>query len=340
MKKLLTVVCLSGLLSVPSVVFAQEDGGASWYGILHAGINSAATAGVVDGGSRWGIKGSSEVSEGLTAVYQFEHSINATNASWGAGRVSYAGLSGGFGTLQFGHNWSATYNSVGAITDNSSYFGDSETSGRHGNMVSYAVSVENISIQADVTMNNGWGAKSTAADTNTMDGVDTAKVSEDDNVDAFELGVSMGLGESGRFAFAHKSHDTAEDVKTNSNWIAGQYTIGSITAYVGFGQTKTENNTTAISGQKTDKTTFAGIRGSIADTGVSYLFQARSKKAKGNTGGADESADSAVDANKHSPWMLGLSRSLGGGTSVLFEHSDPDQEGKKSASRLALKVVF
>ena len=48
MKKLLTVVCLSGLLSVPSVVFAQEDGGPSWYGTLHTGITSAATAGVVD----------------------------------------------------------------------------------------------------------------------------------------------------------------------------------------------------------------------------------------------------------------------------------------------------
>ena len=36
MKKLLTVVCLSGLLSVPSVVFAE----ASWYGSLRSGILS------------------------------------------------------------------------------------------------------------------------------------------------------------------------------------------------------------------------------------------------------------------------------------------------------------
>ena len=67
MKKLLTVVCLSGLLSVPSVVFAEEDGGATWYGSLRVGVTSSATAGVADGGSRWGVKGSSEVSEGLTA---------------------------------------------------------------------------------------------------------------------------------------------------------------------------------------------------------------------------------------------------------------------------------
>ena len=251
------------------------------------------------------------------------------------GRLAYVGLTGGFGSLTVGQIWSATYNSFGAITDNSTFLGDSETSYRSGHAVSYAVSVENISIQADVIMNNGWGAQNTAAVPATTYGGDDAVAAkaEDDNVDQVELGVSMGLGESAKIAFAHKSHDAKVDVKTSSNWIGGQYSIGSMIAYVGFGQTKTENDTKAISGKQTGKTTFAGIRGSIADTGVSYLFQARSKKAKGNTGGAKNGTEKgdnmAVDANKHSPWLLGLSRSLGGGASVHFEHVDPDQDGKK-----------
>ena len=92
MKKLLTVVCLSGLLSVPSVVFAE----ASWYGSLRAGIQSSSTTGVADyyTTSRWGIMGSSEVSEGLTAVYRFEHRINAANATQPSGRLSYVGTVG------------------------------------------------------------------------------------------------------------------------------------------------------------------------------------------------------------------------------------------------------
>ena len=46
---------------------------------------TAATTGVGDvfSTSRWGIKGTSEVSEGLTAVYNFESKINTTNASHG-----------------------------------------------------------------------------------------------------------------------------------------------------------------------------------------------------------------------------------------------------------------
>jgi predicted porin len=318
------------------------ESGASWYGTLHVGINSAGTAGVVDGGSNWGIKGSSEVSEGLTAVYRFEHKISTENASQPGGRLAYVGLTGGFGSLTIGQIWSASYNSFGAITDNSGFIGDSETSYRSGNAVSYAVSVENISIQVDAIMNKGWGAENTAAvPATTYGGTDAvAAIPEDDNVDQMELGVSMGLGENGKIALAHKSHDTKVDVKTSSNWVGGQYTIGSMTAYLGFGQKKTENNTAAISGNRTDNTTFAGIRGSIADTGVSYLFQARSKKAKGNTGGATANADVAVGANKRSPWLLGLSRSLGGGASVHFEHSNPDLKGVKSTSYLALKVDF
>ena len=222
MKKLLTIVCLSGLLSVPSVVFAE----ASWYGSLRAGINSSGTTGVSSAGSRWGIRGSSEVSEGLTAVYNFEHAIDTANATQPSGRLSYVGLSGGFGTLTIGQVWSASYNSVGAITDNSFALGaGSSTSYRTGNAVSYAVSVENISIQVDAIMNQSGGK--TAGKT----------------VDQAEIGVSMGLGEHGKIAFAHISHDTDSLMKKNSNFIAGEYTIGSMTAFLGASQSKLTDRT-------------------------------------------------------------------------------------------------
>ena len=93
-----------------------------------------------------------------------------------------------------------------------------------GNAVSYAVSVENISIQLDATMNNGWGAK---ADTTS-----TPNVAEDKNVDAVELGVSMGLGENGNMAFAHKNHDSMVGSSKKSNYIAAEYSIGAMTAYL------------------------------------------------------------------------------------------------------------
>ena len=322
------------------------ESGASWYGSIRVGISSTDTAGVMDGYSRWGIKGSSEVSEGLTAVYRFENRINSANANAKhvSGRLSYVGLSGGFGTLTIGQVWSASTNSVGAIFDNSAFLGSSETSGRVGNAVSYAVSVENISIQVDAIMNNG-GGKSAISKTGSAE-----EVKDDKNVDQMELGVSMGLGENAKIAFAHVSHDTRAKMKTESNLIGGQYTLGGMTAYLGFGQKKltddapvnpsTANDVPAPT-NRTDKTTFAGIHGSVGDTGVSYLFQARSKKAEGTElAYSGEVAPRPIAPNKHTTWMLGLSRSLGGGASVHFEHNSPDLKGKKSESYLALKVDF
>ena len=61
---------------------------------------------------------------------------------------------------------------------------------------------------------------------------------EDQNVDQVELGVSKGLGENGKIAFAHKNHDSKEDVSKKSNFIAGEYSIGGITAYLGYAQHK------------------------------------------------------------------------------------------------------
>ena len=136
-----------------------------------------------DGGSRWGIKGSAEVSEGLTAVYRFEHKISTKDASQPGGRLAYAGLSGGFGTLTVGQVWSASFNSVGAITDNSFYFGDSTTSYRHGNALSYAFSSGAVGVQVDLVSDG---------DKDSGQGFDKT-----------EFGVTVGLGEIGKVAVAH-----------------------------------------------------------------------------------------------------------------------------------------
>ena len=78
---------------------------------------------------------------------------------------------------------------------------------------------------------------------------------------------------------------------------------------------------------------------------MSYVFQARSKKSKGSNdvqgvaANGDDDGTSSVAANKHTPWLLNLSRSLGGGASVHFEHNNLD-DGSKANSYLALKVDF
>ena len=183
MRKLLVTLALAGTLSVPSVVFAE----ASWYGSLRGGLQAGGGADgqFFDGGSRWGIKGSAEVSEGLTAVYRFEHKISTTDGGQPGGRLAYAGLSGGFGSITVGQIWNAAYNHVGAITDKSFYFGDSGTGYRHGNAISYAFSSGAIGFQLDLISDGGK---------------DSGKA-----IDKTEFGVTIGLGEIGKVAIAHTS---------------------------------------------------------------------------------------------------------------------------------------
>ena len=364
MKKLLTVVCLSGLLSVPSVVFAEEHGGPSWYGSLRGsvGSNAAGQSGIMDAFSRFGVRGTSEVSEGLTAIFNFEHNIGPTGGLGNSGRHQYVGLSGGFGTLTIGQTNSASNSAIAGITDNSYFLGSSGATSRTAG-VKYSVSVENISIQIDGVMNQGGGLSRTLS-------TDAAASPEDKNVDSVEIGASMGLGENGRIAYAHISHDANLKAKGTTNLIAGQYSIGGMTAYLGLSQVKTSDSASVgtevalnnpqvtvdgsavnlifAKGTTKQSGTYAGIRGSAGDTGLSYTFQVRKLKNKiVHPGRADVTNGVTVTGiqggtaqqNSSTPWLLSLSRSLGGGATVVFEHANPDSAAK-SQSMLALVVGF
>ncbi len=110
-------------------------------------------------GSRWGVKGSSEVSEGLTAVYRYEAALDLSSASLGekgAGRLSSVGLSGGFGTVTLGQIYSASYNHVGALTDNGVWSGNRNSlTLRTPSNLSYSASTGPISFQLDAGMDDG-----------------------------------------------------------------------------------------------------------------------------------------------------------------------------------------
>ena len=116
-------------------------------------------------------------------MYRFEHKISTKDGSQPSGRLAYAGLSGGFGTISVGQIWNAAYNHAGAITDKSYYFGNAGTGYRHGNAISYAFSSGIMSAQLDLVADG---------DTDTGKGIDKT-----------EFGVTVGLGEIGKVAIAH-----------------------------------------------------------------------------------------------------------------------------------------
>ena len=183
-------------LSVPSVIFAADEDGASWYGSLRGGVELGGDA---DGrfsttGSRWGIKGSTEVSEGLSAVYLFETRVGSGAAASQGTNQLYAGLSGGFGSLTLGKFHNAAYNGAGSIRDQGWWYSSGDAATKIGNTVSYAFSSDAANFQVDAIM-------------------DSAKDSGR-AIDEVQFGVSVNLGEIGKVGLGYENVEDWTETKT------------------------------------------------------------------------------------------------------------------------------
>ena len=281
-------------MTAPSVVLAE----ATWYGSFRTGIDSSSgNTTIADFGSRFGVRGSNELSDGLSSVYRFEHKLNTSNASLsGGGRLSYVGLSGGFGTLTMGQIWGASYNNVGALVDNIFNYGYWLGTYRTGNALSYAMSAGAVSLQVDAVMNDG-----------------------DKTIDMALLGTNFDFG-AGKGALSYERDSATKDTKTGA---AVSFGFGPITGFLGGARHK-------IGDAKQETVLWYGLSGSVGDSGISYALHAAKREKFGD------------DAAEGTRIGLGLSRSLGTGTSIKFEVQGKDKvEGQTKASGLlALKVDF
>ena len=174
-------------LSVPSVIFAADDDGAVWYGSLRGGVE---LGGGHDGkfsttGSRWGIKGSSEVSEGLSAMYKFETRLGSGEASQDTKQL-YVGLSGGFGSLKLGKFHNAAY-LAGGIRDIGNWYSGGDVNTNAGNTLSYGYAADAFALQVDAIMDGGK---------------DTGKA-----VDEAQFGLAVNLGDIGKVAIGYEKRE-------------------------------------------------------------------------------------------------------------------------------------
>ncbi len=324
MKKQLIAIGLASLLTLPSVVFAEATWYGSFRGIVHSQDGHTTTK---DNGSRWGVKGSSEVSEGLTAVYQFEESIDVTSATVKDGnRLSYLGLSGGFGSITMGRIWGAAYNHVGALTDAGVWSGNAGlTSARISNAVSYAAATGPVSFQVDLVMEPNKMADSKYQNV------------KDRSVDASRFGLSVDTGFA-TVAVAGKNMATADEDTGEKNGdkkltsFGFSAPVGGFTVAAGWHSLKTDMNAGADS---KDKQTQFNFRGPLGDTGMSFSV---------NVADIDK-GDKMDVAHGSNPWNVHVAKGLGGGASVAFEYIDHDHDNShagaaKSESVVQLRVDF
>ena len=332
MKKLLITVCLSGLLSVPSVVLGAEMGGASLYGSFRTGLDfGSGDAKVTSYSSRWGIKGSVEVSEGLTAAYKFETSINTANAESAGGNDEILASQTDDG------NAAAGMNDLTDVDDDGDGVADTVSAGGPGGRQSYvslsggfgtitvgklwSASYNHYGAALDPTWFKGSGGHAGATYTiaNTVSYSSSAgdvsfqidKVTGDDEM--LQFGATAALGPVGvGLGYWKNSGD-----KASFTGVALSTGAGGIGLAIGLG-----SEDDGETGKSTD-TSLISVSGALGDSGVSYGVQV---------------ANSDDPAGKGDQNLVSLVNTLGPGVAIHFEHLDPGVAA--SSSHLVLRVDF
>ena len=175
---------------------ALSQADATWYGRINTALsftdsdNPANDNIDVQGiASRFGVRGSTDLGNGLSGVYRYEFGVlSDNNTIQDNNRLSFVGLSGDFGTLTLGRIWSATFNHVGTNVDLSQWIGGDSLVGttyRIGNALSYSGGGGPISFQIDLVF-----------DGNTTVIVDDAPVRIDgsDDADHWQIGATYSGG--------------------------------------------------------------------------------------------------------------------------------------------------
>jgi predicted porin len=252
MKKFLTIA-IAAAIAAPMAVSADTT--------IYGRINTAVVHGSTGAGDEWdvegnasrfGVKGSEDLGNGLKAIFQYEWAVDSENGGDFGGRLAYVGLTGGFGTVALGRQWTPYYGTVDktdifqVVSTNDHYMGPT----RVGNALAY------------VSPNfNGFSAKvalvvSDDTEDTGEDDIDIYNVSLDYDNGPLSVGVSylafegvvdselVGIGAKynfGNFAIIGQYEDFSAPVSAldSDSWgIAAEAYFGNNTVRALVGQTE------------------------------------------------------------------------------------------------------
>ena len=301
------------------------------YGSFRTGLSFGdGDASVSDFTSRWGFKGSHEVSEGLTASYKYESKFNTTNAESSGGNDTILASA----DSNPGNN-SPTDTLQGVADPDDATKAKKVSAGGPGGRLSY------ISLSGgfgSVTLGQIWSASAIhygfKVDPSYVNGVFGGASYRNGNsvsysssagdvsfqidkvtgaAEKLEIGASATLGPVG-IGLANRSNANDDGGFTGLAVSAG---AAGVNLTVGLGSTK---NATGVK----SKMNVLHVGGSVGDTGLSYALQV---------------ANSDADGGKGDQNLIVVTNSLGSGASLIFEHVSHGDD-TESSSLLGLKVDF
>jgi predicted porin len=276
MKKTIIASAVSAVFMVP--VSAQAEVEASMYGFVHNMISatktdardaddmntvkSSSTTDMATRGSRFGFKASSDLGNGLTASLQQEFGVATDTKKTGLNtRIGKVGISGGFGSVNFGRQWSTFYNTIGVYMDPTSTVAVGGYGGAYinSNTIQYTNSMGPIalSLEARVDDSNDGGGDGHAGGVsiNPMSNVTIAAV-VDSTGDTDKTGFAVQF-RMGDYYASYAMHDTDTGVGEPTDYsvflIGGGF--GATNGFIGVGNTDNITDAETLKGSGTDPDT-------------------------------------------------------------------------------------
>jgi len=286
-------LAVAGIVAAPVAVQAGADEvyASARVGVKYTKTNGAADFDVKSFASRFGMRGETDLGNGLTGFGRYEFGVNSAESSSNTitSRHVYVGLKGDFGSVLLGQTYHTFYNYVVGPLDNPWWHSTNtmvEAPGRTGNGITYAGGAGAVSFGATVYMVSD--AEETAAD-------------------AIELGASFAVGDS-TIGVGYRSvdEDGAVGVQGNKDLATDRTEDVMAIAWHGIG---IGNTTLGVSYMNQDKD-----NGIVVDWAI------------GNAYVHLETVD--YDAADQAPMdiTLGYTQSLGRKTTMYYEFNNRDAD--------------
>jgi len=221
MKKTLIATAIAGAMSFTAVAQAAEVD-YDLYGSLRVkAVNvDGGELDIADNSSRIGIKATTELNSGITALVRFETYVNTESGDFGAsaagkGRLAYIGATGDFGTVTAGRQWTPQYlwtsGKVDLLDHGSNPTHSYTLAGRQGNTLAY------------ITPDMGGFQAAAVLVARDSAGVDAGNTGDD--ADAYNLAAHFSAG---GFSVGVASLMYQGTVDENYTAVAASYTMGDL----------------------------------------------------------------------------------------------------------------
>lgn len=271
--------------------------------------------------SKFGIKGSEDLGNGLSAIFKLEGRFDADTGSFQEqmfSRESTVGLQGAFGKVRFGRAPSAMWTTIGLYNPGngvSTYWNPYSSSSRHSNSMFYDYDNGGLNIGGNITTKGGYNdrTKNYAATVTANEGVAGTKVAYGLHAsymqkDKFSVGVAYQNDALDKHEFGVGAYYTFKPVTIGGAYTRGKQGAG--TRYV-------------------DLTAYISAQVTAADSVyVKYMRQTL----RGATSAASQRADN---------WTLGGQHNLSKRTSIYADVSRYKvKTGKADSGFLALPSLW